>query len=170
MTVVLWPETAIALKRTAVDTVSQLHEKLGISGDLACLLAIRPDESCRLFPGQPDQVRPVRDFVRNQLLRHPACDDTVLVASELATNSIRHSLSGRDGGAFLVHAAALDTCDAMLIVTDQGGCGHPHERAPGPDTESGRGLAVARSLTSALEFSERSGLRSALAVIPGGSR
>jgi serine/threonine-protein kinase RsbW len=170
MTVALRPETAAPLNQTAMETVRQFRGKLGMRGNLAGLLAASPGENSQVFPGKPDQVRAVRGFVRQQLLCHAACDDSVLVASELATNSIRHSLSGRDGGAFLVHAAALDSRDAMILVTDQGGSGLPRESTPGPGAESGRGLAVARSLTSVLEFSQGSGLRSALAIIPGGQR
>lgn len=123
---------------------------------LACDLALRlqstrPGESwrsVRVFGGTPDQVREVREFVREHLAGHPAASDAVVVASELATNSILHSASSRPGGQFLVHAAVTSDRQAALIVADQGGPFHPGRRTHGQRGESGRGLAVVRSLTS----------------------
>jgi anti-sigma regulatory factor (Ser/Thr protein kinase) len=94
----------------------------------------------------------------------------VLVAAELAANSIVHSASGHDGGMFLVHLAELDPDHVAIVITDQGGSGVPRERHAGPDAESGRGLAVVRSLTSCLEFFDTGKSTSALAVVPSAGR
>jgi anti-sigma regulatory factor (Ser/Thr protein kinase) len=119
----------------------------------------------RIFPGTGLQVRAVRDYVRAGLAGHAALDDAVLVASELTTNSIEHSASGEPGGTFCVQLAVLSTRDVAIVVTDQGGPATPHEKTAGADAESGRGLAVVRSLTSLLQFSESGESRSALAVV-----
>ena len=120
----------------------------------------------RLFAGTGTQVSAVRDFVRVGFATHAASDDAVLVASELAANSIVHSASGQDGGMFMVHLAELDGYHVAIIVTDQGGSGVPRNRQAGPDAESGRGLAVVRSLALCLRFFDTGQLRSALAVVP----
>jgi anti-sigma regulatory factor (Ser/Thr protein kinase) len=125
-----------------------------------------PVSTCRLFPGAAIHVRAVRDYVRTTFTDHAACDDAALVASELAANSIVHSASGQDGGMFMVHLAELDADHVAIIVTDQGGSGVPRERHAGPGAESGRGLAVVRSLTSFLEFFDTGKSTSALAVVP----
>ena len=123
---------------------------------LACDVALRmqsarPGESwrsMRVFGGTPDQVRAVREFVREQLAGHPAASDAVVVASELATNSILHSASSRPGGQFLVHAAVTSDRQSALIVIDQGGPFHPGRRTHSQHGKSGRGLAIVRSMTS----------------------
>jgi serine/threonine-protein kinase RsbW len=120
----------------------------------------------RLFAGTGIQVRAVRDYVRAGFAAHAACDDAVLVASELAANSIVHSASGYDGGMFMVHLAELDPDHVAIVVTDQGGSGRPRDRHAGPEAESGRGLAVVRSLTSFLDFFDTGKSTSALAVVP----
>lgn len=147
-------------------------------------LALRMPDSQELWPvlhGEPvvfggtaDQVRVVRLFVRQHLAGHPAAADAVMVVSELATNSIMHSATRRAGGQFLVCAAVTGDRQAAMIVTDQGGPFRPGRRVAGRDGESGRGLAVVRSLTSLFRIcSHETGHRSFIAVItarPGGPR
>jgi anti-sigma regulatory factor (Ser/Thr protein kinase) len=125
-----------------------------------------PWRPVRVFGGTPDQVRAVRQFVREHLAGHPAASDAVLVASELAANSIIHSTSSRPGGQFLVHAAVTGDRQAGLIVTDQGGPFRPGWQVRGQHGESGRGLAVVRSLTSLFRICDHdSGHRSFIALI-----
>jgi anti-sigma regulatory factor (Ser/Thr protein kinase) len=107
----------------------------------------------------------VRQLVREHSTGHPA-SDAVAVASELATNSIVHSASGQPGGQFLVHLALAGDQQVAVIITDQGGPFRPTWTTPGPESESGRGLAVVRSLTSLFCVSEHaSGHRTFLAVV-----
>jgi anti-sigma regulatory factor (Ser/Thr protein kinase) len=125
-----------------------------------------PWRPVRVFGSTPDQVRAVRQFVRDHLTGHPAASDAVVVASELATNSIMHSTSGRSGGQFLVHAAVTGHRQAGLIVTDQGGPFRPGWQARGRQVESGRGLAVVRSLTTLFRICNHdSGHRTFIALI-----
>jgi serine/threonine-protein kinase RsbW len=159
-------EMAIALQQAALGAVMRLDSELHIammSGHALPSCSVSPS---RLFPGTGDQVRAVRDYARAGFVGHGARDDAVLVASELATNAIEHSASGRSGGMFMVYLAELGAYHVAMIVTDQGGPSRPHEEQAAEDAESGRGLAVAKSLTSLLEFSEDGELRSALAIIP----
>ena len=125
-----------------------------------------PWRPVRVFSGTPDQVRVVRQFVREHLAGHPAVSDAVMVASELATNSIAHSTSSRPCGQFLVHAAVTDDRQAALIVTDQGGPFRPGRRAHGQHGESGRGLTVVRALTTLFQICNHdSGHRTFIALI-----
>jgi anti-sigma regulatory factor (Ser/Thr protein kinase) len=127
-----------------------------------------PTVPLRVFGGTADQVRVVRQFVRGQLAGHPACDDAVVVASELGSNAVAHSASRLAGGRFVVHAARLWAGHAAVIVTDEGGPLVLPVPA-GPDAETGRGLAVVRALSCWFRIRDHDGLRSFIAVVPAGS-
>lgn len=121
----------------------------------------------QVFAGRSDQVRAVRAFVREALADHPAVGDAVLVASELATNAVRHTLSGLEGGSFIVRLAKVSATHAAVLVTDQGSSEAPLVRAASDDEESGRGLAVVKSVSCELLF--LSGVSAVLAVVPAES-
>ncbi len=123
-------------------------------------------DQSQLFGGTADQVRAVREFVRSRCAGHPAVTDAILVASELATNAITHSASGREDGVFMVHVSDIGAEHIALVVTDQGGTDVPHEVNTDQDCESGRGLAVADSLTCLLTWFGDRHLRSVLAIVP----
>jgi anti-sigma regulatory factor (Ser/Thr protein kinase) len=118
----------------------------------------------RVLSGRPDQVRAARQFVRQHLAGHPAAGDAVAVASELAANSVMHSTSRLDAGRFLIRVSAIDGQHAAVTVTDQGGPFAP--QATAPDSESGRGLAVVRSLACLFRVHDHDGLRTFTAIIP----
>lgn len=120
----------------------------------------------RVLAGRPDQVRVARQVVRQHLADHPAAVDAVVVASELAANSVTHSASRLDSGRFLIRAAALDGCHAVVAVTDQGGPFAP--QTTDPDGESGRGLTVVRSLACLFDICDHDGYRTFAAVIAAG--
>jgi serine/threonine-protein kinase RsbW len=120
----------------------------------------------RVFPGAPDQVTKVRRYLQSQLAGHPALDDAILAASELASNAIAHSASGHQGGMFAVHLTLASPHHIAVLVTDQGGPNQPQINRPGTDQESGRGLQVVASLTTLLVTSSDTSGRSVLAVIP----
>ncbi len=71
------------------------------------------------FPASPEQVGNVRRAIRFYLGSCPANDDVTLVVSELATNAILHSRSGR-GGTFVVRAE-LHPRWVWIEVEDAGG-------------------------------------------------
>jgi anti-sigma regulatory factor (Ser/Thr protein kinase) len=123
----------------------------------------------RVFGGTAGQVRLVRQFVRAQLAGHPACDDAVMVASELASNAVAHSASRAAGGRFVVHATLLRSGNAGVMVTDEGGpLTLPVPAGADAEAESGRGLAVVRALSCSLRITDHDGLRSFIAEMPGG--
>jgi anti-sigma regulatory factor (Ser/Thr protein kinase) len=100
-----------------------------------------PPRFRRSFAGQPGQVAQARHFVQAALAGCPALADAVLLTSELATNAVQHSASGR-GGAFVVaicHAPGR----VRVTVTDDGSATRPI-MAPEPEelAVSGRGLVL----------------------------
>jgi len=74
-------------------------------------------ESVR-FAGRPDQVREARAFVARLLgPSHPCGAVAVLLASELVTNSVRHSGSAVPGETVTVTVVARDAGVRVETVT-----------------------------------------------------
>ena len=124
--------------------------------------------SGRVFGGSADQVAAVRRFIRSEIADHPACDDAVRVASELAANAIVHTKSG-DDGIFMVDIAAIDAEHVALVVTDQGTPTAPRAKEPGLNGESGRGLMVVIALATLIVVLGDCSMRTVAAVIPASS-
>jgi anti-sigma regulatory factor (Ser/Thr protein kinase) len=104
-----------------------------------------PPRFRRSFAGQPDQVAAARHFVHGALAGCPALADAVLLASELATNAVQHSASGR-GGAFVV-AISHAPGRVRVTVTDGGSATRPIvAREPEELAVSGRGLVLVDAL------------------------
>ncbi|MFF5423230.1 MULTISPECIES: ATP-binding protein [unclassified Streptomyces] len=100
------------------------------------------------FPAEADAVRTARHAVRATLrgwrLDATLGDVTVLLVSELVTNSLRYA-SGPIG-VRLVRLGPDGTgpgpCDALLVEVSDPLPDPPTERPAGPDDEGGRGLAL----------------------------
>lgn len=98
--------------------------------------------------GLVERVRVVRSFVGAVLgPEHPCGDDAMLLASELFTNSLRHSSSGLPGETVTVTVTAC-TGTVRVEVTDRSGPGLPELRPPGDDAEGGRGLGIVAGLAT----------------------
>jgi anti-sigma regulatory factor (Ser/Thr protein kinase) len=101
----------------------------------------------RTFPSTPDQVAKARRFLAALLAGSTVTDDALVCLSELVTNAVCHSRSGRPGGTFTVRAALTGTT-LRVAVEDQGG-----RWAPRPGTsrgeQRGRGLVIVRQLARA---------------------
>jgi len=80
------------------------------------------------FPADPAQVRQARAALAALLHDCPLASNTILVASELVTNSVRHSAS-RDGGKFTLRAE-VRAGFVRIEVEDAGG---PWGGGPGDD-------------------------------------
>jgi anti-sigma regulatory factor (Ser/Thr protein kinase) len=94
-------------------------------------VAARPGTHERSFPARPHQVREARRFLAAILAGAPVADDAVLCVSELASNCVIHSVSGRRGGThsvsggrigtFTVRAEVHEGDYVWLEVSDEGG-------------------------------------------------
>jgi anti-sigma regulatory factor (Ser/Thr protein kinase) len=94
------------------------------------------------LPGTPDQVRNARLIIATILGdAHPCIDDAVLLASETATNAIRHSESAWPGGEF---ALTVEHTEAWVRVTvrDDGSCTVPCLCPVTGTADHGRGVKL----------------------------
>lgn len=117
------------------------------------------------FDGVPEQLADVREHVREAVGDVDGVDDVVLVASELAGNAIRHSMSGSPGGSFVLELAEFQ--DAWHVrVTDQGGSAGPTSGTAAEADEAGRGLPIVIALARAWGVIGDSAGRTVWAEIP----
>ena len=75
----------------------------------------------RSYPGTADQARYVRADLAVICAGFPAAESLVLLTSELVTNAIVHSRSGRPGGSFTVRVLLYLGDYAWIEVVDEGG-------------------------------------------------
>ena len=99
---------------------------------------IRPRR--RVFPGSDDQVGRARLFVGEVLGGCPVTDDAVLLTSELVTNAITHTASGR-GGKVMVTVYRANT-RVRVEVRDDGSDEIPVVRRHDEARDSGYGLGL----------------------------
>jgi anti-sigma regulatory factor (Ser/Thr protein kinase) len=99
---------------------------------------IRPRR--RVFPGADDQVGRARVFVGQVLGGCPVSDEAVLLTSELVTNAITHTASGRDGKV-TVTVYRADT-RVRVEVRDEGSDEIPVVRPHDEDRDCGYGLGL----------------------------
>lgn len=93
------------------------------------------------FPADPDAVRTARAVVRKQLGAWglaPLGDITVLLVSELVTNSLQYA-SGPIGVRLVRPSATRDT---LLVEVSDPLPDPPQERDAAPDDEGGRGIQL----------------------------
>jgi anti-sigma regulatory factor (Ser/Thr protein kinase) len=94
----------------------------------------------------PEQVRVARAFVAGvRGLSHEYADMAVLLASELVTNSVRHSGSAVPGGLVTVTVTTRGE-DVRVKVTDCGGDAVPVLGPAACEAEGSRGLRLVEAL------------------------
>lgn len=121
-------------------------------GDVQRTAAWRtPRPRRRVFPGHAAQVSHARRFVLRALKGWERADDAALLTSELATNAIRHTHSGEDGGTFAI-VLILRRTAVIVAVTDQGAPTSPALRPTGILTPGGRGLSLVDALADRWGF------------------
>jgi anti-sigma regulatory factor (Ser/Thr protein kinase) len=99
---------------------------------------IRPRR--RILAGSGEQVARARLFVGQVLGGCPAADDAVLLTSELVTNAITHTASGR-GGKVIVTVYRAET-RVRVEVRDDGSGQVPAVCSSGEAEEFGYGLGL----------------------------
>jgi anti-sigma regulatory factor (Ser/Thr protein kinase) len=102
-----------------------------------------------ILPGTAESVRAARLLVREALGEDcPAANAAALCVSELVTNSVLYTRSGRPGGVVTV-AADTGEGEATITVTDAGSCGRPAIAArPLDGAEHGHGLRIVAALSA----------------------
>jgi len=109
----------------------------------------------------PEQVRVARAFVAAVLGRsHPHGDVALLLASELVTNSVRHSGSAVPGGLVTVAVAAGDG-RIRVEVTDRSGDSVPvllPVARVGGEAEGSRGMRLVDALAARWGYQRGGGL------------
>lgn len=113
------------------------------------------------IPAVPEQVRVARAFVAAVLGEsHPHADVALLLASELVTNSVRHSGSAVPGGLVTVTVAA-DEGGVRVEVTDRSGDGAPvllPAASADSDAEGSRGMRLVDALAGRWGYQRGGGL------------
>jgi serine/threonine-protein kinase RsbW len=115
----------------------------------------------QVFPGQPDQVCQVRRLVGQHARTTPVAADVTLIASELASNAVRHSRS-RD--AEFTVACEVTAQYVWLAVEDRGNPWRP----PEPDG-CHYGLAIVAALATRWGVEATAGGRVAWARVEFGA-
>ncbi|WP_327088369.1 ATP-binding protein [Nonomuraea sp. NBC_01738] len=118
----------------------------------------------RMFLGSKASIAEARRFVTYFLKNWPQADTAELIVSELATNAVRHSDSGRFGGRFVVTLMG-NTDIIWLGVQDEGGASTPALSTSAPDEEGGHGLILVAHLSVAWGVSGTAQGRTVWAVI-----
>jgi anti-sigma regulatory factor (Ser/Thr protein kinase) len=90
------------------------------------------------FPAAEDQVARMRKVLKETVADHPACGTVILLASELATNSIRYSGSRFFG----LTIARIEHDGLRVAVIDEGRAGFPCLQNESLDAERGRGMRI----------------------------
>ena len=113
-------------------------------------------ETAVTFPGLLAIVPSARRFVRGILAGSPRVDDMELITAELASNAIRHTPSGQDGGEFTV-TVRTEPGWARIEVSDTGTGEWSAPQDGTLDDEYGRGLAIVAALADKLGHDIRAG-------------
>jgi serine/threonine-protein kinase RsbW len=111
-----------------------------------------------VFPASRNQVARVRAVISEIVADHPAFDTIVLLASEVATNSVLHS-----GSEFFGLVIARTTSgDLRVAVIDEGCGGLPRLRDEAIEDEHGRGLHLVDTLAQSWGITRQPGVGAAV--------
>ena len=109
------------------------------------------------LPGRPAYVREARRLVAAAIgAGHPRADAALLLTSELVTNAVTHSRSGRPDGTVDV-LVATGIYGLLVAVTDDGSDSNVPAIRSSPGAESGNGLLLVETLADAWGYRHRRG-------------
>ncbi|GGP99954.1 ATP-binding protein [Streptosporangium pseudovulgare] len=115
----------------------------------------------REFPGEEASVPAARAWARGLLavrLAPGTLDDVLLLLSELVTNAVAHSDSGRTAGGRVTVHLGDDPGGVHVEVTDDGSAtSAPAVHVPDADDDGGRGLWLVALLATAWGTSRHDG-------------
>ncbi|WP_344938729.1 ATP-binding protein [Sphaerisporangium flaviroseum] len=105
------------------------------------------------FPGEEASVPAARAWVRGLLvtwIAAPALDDVLLLLSEVVTNAVAHSASGRAADGRVAVRVAWAARVVHVEVTDAGSAtSAPVARVAAADGDGGRGLWLVNAIATA---------------------
>jgi anti-sigma regulatory factor (Ser/Thr protein kinase) len=104
----------------------------------------------RMFDGKPDAISQARGFARTVLAGHVLADHAELVISELGTNAVTHTGTGKPGGRFAVELEVYPA-HVWVAVVDMGAETEPVLTGADPSNPAqvdGRGLFLVESLST----------------------
>ncbi|MFJ2199377.1 ATP-binding protein [Streptomyces violaceusniger] len=104
-----------------------------------------------MCPGFREEVTRARRWTRDILSDHPCADDAELIVSELGSNALTHTASGRDFGTFQL-TLSLSSRAVAISVTDAGGRPEPHLTEANLYDTHGRGLSIVMALACRLDI------------------
>jgi serine/threonine-protein kinase RsbW len=127
---------------TAADRArdrAKRHDQWGVP----IMPALMMTAPCRTFEGDFSQVPAARHWLLDQLGGgdHPASWAVELIGTELVTNAVRHTASGRQGGRVTV---GVDVCEdgVWIGVKDEGAAREPRIAEHDDGSDGGRGLSL----------------------------
>jgi anti-sigma regulatory factor (Ser/Thr protein kinase) len=105
----------------------------------------------------PDSAREVRGWLASALTRagFPAVDAAILAGNEYATNALKHSASGLEGGKYLVRCEIAPDRFAQVEVDDQGPIGP--DVTPSPEQVQARAIGFGLGLRLVKELVSEAG-------------
>lgn len=121
----------------------------------------------RAFPGTAVQASAARQFAADLLRGSLLRDDAVMVISELFTNAVLHTDSGKPGGLITVQISRWRG-GVRIAVTDQGGRDTPVVCIPaagGEPAEHGNGLFMVACLARLLDWHDDASGRTVCAIL-----
>ncbi|MGN5379211.1 ATP-binding protein [Streptomyces lasalocidi] len=104
----------------------------------------------RTFPGDPQELRAARNWIRTTLDGHPHSENAALIVTELGTNALMHTASGDAAGTFRV-AVTVSELTITIAVTDSGHTKTaPGVQHPPLNATHGRGLGMVAALADSV--------------------
>ncbi len=121
-----------------------------LTGGASCSRRVMPGvrSFSRAYSGRPQAIGTARADIARVLAGCPAADNVILCLSEVASNAVLHSRSGRPGGGFGVRLEAREGHRVRVDVDDDGG---PWEAGDAEDgDEHGYGLGIVSAMSAGM--------------------